>query len=400
MVLGPIVRSRPAGGGHTTFLEHGDTPSSYTGEGGKGVRVNVGESALEFYTLLATFLGLTDTPASYSGQAGKGTRVNAGENALEFFTLPTTFLGLTDTPANYTGQGLKELRVNAGENAVEFTDQYAAAHTWAALQTFSAGLKLAAAQQIHDSGGTGRILLATASPNITLTGATRINDNAAIACAPFVPPAQDLKLNLSPVATDVTNWLAIRIAPSLTLSGSNRYAAGIFGSANLTIPAATSGHNAYGLQFAAYAIPAGAAAAAYGLTACIASPGVIAVGAGKSLTVTNYKGLETAPAQNLTVIFATATLTNAYGLHIKGGSFASVTCPNFYGIRLEDFTGVSGNNYLMEIGPATPYLRLLGGAAPGPNLTNLYLNENGNLRRVQWKDGAAIGAGDKVLVLV
>lgn len=34
-----------------------------------------------------TFLGLTDTPASYAGQTLKGVRVNAGETALEFYTV-------------------------------------------------------------------------------------------------------------------------------------------------------------------------------------------------------------------------------------------------------------------------------------------------------------------------
>lgn len=34
------------------------------------------------------FLNLSDTPSSYSGQTLKGVRVNAGETALEFFTVP------------------------------------------------------------------------------------------------------------------------------------------------------------------------------------------------------------------------------------------------------------------------------------------------------------------------
>lgn len=38
----------------------------------------------------STFIGLSDTPASFSGQAGKGLRVNAGETALEWVTLSGT----------------------------------------------------------------------------------------------------------------------------------------------------------------------------------------------------------------------------------------------------------------------------------------------------------------------
>lgn len=41
----------------------------------------------------STFTGLTDSPSSYSGETLKGVRVNAGETGLEFFTLPA---GSTD----------------------------------------------------------------------------------------------------------------------------------------------------------------------------------------------------------------------------------------------------------------------------------------------------------------
>jgi len=49
------------------------------------------------------FTDLADTPANYTGQAGKYVKVNAGETDLEF-GIPTgagTYLELTDTPATY-----------------------------------------------------------------------------------------------------------------------------------------------------------------------------------------------------------------------------------------------------------------------------------------------------------
>lgn len=70
-----------------------------------------------------TFLGLADTPLAYAGESLSYVRVNAGETGLEFQPFPalvTTFLGLSDTPADYTGGALKGLRVNAGETAVEY----------------------------------------------------------------------------------------------------------------------------------------------------------------------------------------------------------------------------------------------------------------------------------------
>jgi hypothetical protein len=71
------------------------------------------------------FIELSDTPSSYTGQVGKSVRVNSAENGLEFYT-PSgvgsniTFLDLIDTPTSYTGQGLKLLRVNSAASAVEF----------------------------------------------------------------------------------------------------------------------------------------------------------------------------------------------------------------------------------------------------------------------------------------
>jgi len=50
----------------------------------------------------------------------------------------------------------------------------AQAETWAALQTFSAGLQLAAGQAIKDSGGTDRIIVATATPHVDIAGDLRV----------------------------------------------------------------------------------------------------------------------------------------------------------------------------------------------------------------------------------
>jgi len=52
-----------------------------------------------------TFLKLGDSPSSFSGQAGKTVKVNSSENALEFVedsSGVTTFTGLTDTPNRWT----------------------------------------------------------------------------------------------------------------------------------------------------------------------------------------------------------------------------------------------------------------------------------------------------------
>jgi hypothetical protein len=72
------------GSGATVFTDLSDVPSSYSGAGLDVVRVNAGETALEFATVATTFVGLTDTPANYTSSARKPVRVNATPNALEF----------------------------------------------------------------------------------------------------------------------------------------------------------------------------------------------------------------------------------------------------------------------------------------------------------------------------
>lgn len=84
------------------------------------------------------------------------------------------------------------------------------------------------------------------------------------------------------------------------------------------------------------------------------------------------------------------------GLYVQGHAAMNIV----HGVRVEDFTGTT--IYLLEMGPATPYLRLIGGANPGANQTNLYLAEGvaPTLRRVEWVAAEDLEAGDKVMVLV
>lgn len=67
---------------------------------------------------LETFLGLTDTPGSYGSQTLKYVRVNAGETALEFFIPSVTHAG--DGPGLFTGNGLKGIRCKAAEDGWEY----------------------------------------------------------------------------------------------------------------------------------------------------------------------------------------------------------------------------------------------------------------------------------------
>ena len=83
---------------------------------------------------------------------------------------------------------------------------------------------------------------------------------------------------------------------------------------------------------------------------------------------------------------------------------------NRYGIRAADITAGTIAR-ILELGPATPHLRLEGSGnwAPGINTATspllILMGNNDNpltktLRRVQWKAGNTLVAGDKVLVAV
>ena len=108
---------------HNTFTGLNQTPSTFVGSGGKYLRVNAGETALEFVVApsgggSSTFLGLTDTPSAYSGQGGKAVAVKADISGLEFVTIPRLLTQLSDVNIpTLAGQSGKHLVVN-GSNQV------------------------------------------------------------------------------------------------------------------------------------------------------------------------------------------------------------------------------------------------------------------------------------------
>jgi len=114
------------------FLIRNSTSGSYTltvkTSAGTGVIVTQGARALLYcdgtnvvgVSGSVAFLDLTDTPASFSGQGGKSVRVNSGANALEFVAPVDAFVDLSDVPVSYSAQAGLYLRVNATEDGLEF----------------------------------------------------------------------------------------------------------------------------------------------------------------------------------------------------------------------------------------------------------------------------------------
>lgn len=100
--------------------------------------------------------------------------------------------------------------------------------------------------------------------------------------------------------------------------------------------------------------------------------------------------------------FQGASPSEVYGFAVRS-NIAGAATGTLYGVHVADQTvGPAGASCrLLNIGSTTtPFLRVTGNGEPGANQTNVYMNENGTLRRVQWKAGNSLGAGDKVMVLV
>ena len=278
------------------------------------------------------------------------------------------------------------------------------ANTWAALQTFSAGLKLAAAQQIQDSGGTGRILLATASPHVTIDGNTRLGLYNAIGADPTTTPTRK-KLYIEANEGSIAESYAFidMVLASLTLNTNTKNILGLNASAIATLASGVTGMNATGLNFVGGFTGGGAGTTVTAITAIWARCAAFLF----TGTITNMIGLDLV----LPSIFGGAPIiTNSIGVRIGdfGAGLAAVATAT--GLIIGDQTG-AGTRRLIEAGPATPNLRLEAGAPsnPGAGLGRsqllLSFNENGvvSLRRVQWKNPDATGhmaAADKILVAV
>lgn len=163
---GDLVIKNAGGGGSSTFTSLTDGPGNYTGRSLNLVRVNVGETALEYQTLaqvksnmglnlvdntsdvnkpVSTLQGIADAlnlkiASNLSdvnnrntalnnllpSQASANTKVLTSNGTDASWQTPSggggssTFTGLTDGPGAFTGKSLNFTRVNVGETSLEY----------------------------------------------------------------------------------------------------------------------------------------------------------------------------------------------------------------------------------------------------------------------------------------
>jgi len=206
---------------------------------------------------------------------------------------------------------------------------------------------------IRDSAGNDRITLSVASPHLTLTGAAKISERAAIG---GVAVNSNVLLMLQPVPNPSTNNFQ-----------------GLVGAPCAMIPSGSLGGLIAALSYQ-LAISGGGGGA---VVAKIAGVYVKLGQLGYDGTVTDMKGVEV----DIPMMFGPSTTIDTYtGADLQGAMHPHIV--DAYGLRIRDITNNTGFARLLEIGPDAPYLRLLGGTDPPVNKSNLYLKFGSTLYRV------------------
>ena len=110
-------------GSNNTFIGLTDTPSSFSSQGGKVVRVNAAGNSLEFVNSGSVGTDSFADAISFSS----GTLTLSRNNGLADLTTTIPLSGITgdftdldDTPSSYSGAASRYVRVNSGANGLEF----------------------------------------------------------------------------------------------------------------------------------------------------------------------------------------------------------------------------------------------------------------------------------------
>ena len=341
-------------------------------------------------TPISDFLSLSDTPGSYSGQALKQMRVNAGETALEF---AAGGAGGTPTLIEDADQDTK---VQAEESADEDI-----------LRFDTAGAQRMTIDASGNIAATGAV---TVQGNLTIGALGKLIGQKAQGHYLGTAPADDSYQLFQggvlspPVAAAGQIAGMLRQQPTLMPNADGQYFYGVSGQATV-IGASYNIAKIAGLYF--IAIVAGGGSPGKTVTELVGAeslPGKFGAG---YLTLTDVTGFKES------VGFMTPTNTTLTRWQGFWASFAgSSAITTHAGLRITDITAGT-NRHLIWAGPNVPSgagltnLRLDAGnpanaglAAEGDSQLNLTFNENGVLamRNVRWRTFATLAAADKVMI--
>lgn len=208
--------------------------------------------------------------------------------------------------------------------------------------------------KLKDPYGSIRLTLAGGNPHVALTGMSRLSGEVAI----------------GGVAAVANKLLQVQGVPAPTTA----YLRAIMGSPNANIPSGAAAGIVRGLEFTCGPSQGGGGAVVTEVSAIYAYP----VSVFYTGTITEMDGLK---VPEPLFFGGSPSVATFHGARFMGSTDAYIA--DAYGLRVGDNTNNSGFTRLLELGPATPYLRLVGGSAPAANFSNLYLNVGGTLFNVR-----------------
>ncbi|MGQ9573429.1 MAG: hypothetical protein ACUVV3_09690 [Dehalococcoidia bacterium] len=221
--------------------------------------------------------------------------------------------------------------------------------------------------RIRDSGGNDRITLSAVSPHITLASDVQVGGRLGLGA----PPSAGIGFVCNPTIQTDQDIKIIAMNPSLGLTGSTRTIYAVQGQAVASVYSGATALEMAGLYFTALASGSGTAQKLYAVWA--------------RAGLQSYSG----PAPQMwgalfrsPLLFFSTYPSDVVGVEIEDMGYYSASSHNATGLKIADQTAVSGTKYLIEAGPSTPYLRLVGGSDPPNNKSNLYLKFGTTLYRL------------------
>lgn len=242
---------------------------------------------------------------------------------------------------------------------------------------------------------------------VNVTGRTKLDTYLGVyGTTPSTGSAATRWIYMAPSSKTWTqHQYGIYVAPSSCTMNATKDFVGVFGDAPLYLGSGVTSALT-GLQFGASAYANNVTATASALAGIKILLGGVSVQSGAALSITDAYGLwvQAGVFYDLMALGGTVACTDYYMAKLEEPSFgAGATLTNLYGLHIDDCSAGGTINRILELGP-TPYLRLLGSGewTAAANETPLYLAYGGTptLGQVQYKAGDALGAGDKVLVVV
>lgn len=220
---------------------------------------------------------------------------------------------------------------------------------------------------VRDSGGNDRIQLGLTSPHIKLTDEVRIGTRLGVGADPQI----DVGLRVAPTMERSGNITVLGCNPTVRMTGGAGSIYAMQGQATALVYSGATAVLMAGLYFTALGGSAGTIQQLYGVW----------VRTGLHMYTGSAPTLWGAKLRSPMLFFSTYPST-VYGMEIDDQGYYAAGTHNAIGLKVNDQTAVTGNKYLIEAGPGTPYLRLVGGGDPPENKSNLHLKFGSTLYRV------------------